>query len=142
MQPYAKFDDDWRVFHRTYIPVYTKEQAPLVERLCPGGATIAQGTRSEAVIPQKAKLVVHTTSAMMDETGPDLVEPSKFRVDRPMGLYLHFGHGLHRCFGEHISRVQMSAIAMGLLSQREVRRGGKLKLEGPFPVRLPVELGR
>ena len=117
-------------------------QAPIVERLCPGGATIAQGTRAEAVIPQKSKLIVHTTSAMMDETGPDLVEPSKFRVDRPMGLYLHFGHGLHRCFGEHISRVQMSAIAMALLSQREVRRGGKLKLEGPFPVRLPVELGR
>ncbi len=33
LQPYAKFDDDWRVFNRTYIPVYTKEQAPLVERI-------------------------------------------------------------------------------------------------------------
>jgi len=32
-QPYARFDEDWRVFNRTYIPVYTKEQAPLVERI-------------------------------------------------------------------------------------------------------------
>ena len=117
-------------------------QAPIVERLCPGGAIIAQGTRSEAVIPQHAKLLVHTTSAMMDETGPELVDASAFRVDRPAGLYLHFGHGLHRCFGEHISRVQMSAIAMALLAAAEIRRGGKLELEGPFPVRLPVELAR
>lgn len=117
-------------------------QAPIVERACPGGATIAEGTRAEAVIPQRAKLLVHTTSAMMDETGPHLVERSSFRVDRPTDLYLHFGHGLHRCFGEHISRAQMSAIVMALLSGREVRRAGKLQLEGPFPVRLLVELGR
>ncbi|HXI16049.1 MAG TPA: C39 family peptidase, partial [Chloroflexota bacterium] len=32
-QPYAQFDDDWRIFNRTYVPVYTKEQAPLVERI-------------------------------------------------------------------------------------------------------------
>ena len=116
-------------------------QAPIVERLCPGGATIAQGTRTEAVIPPRAKLIVHTTSAMMDAAGPHLVDGAEFRVDRPPELYLHFGHGVHRCFGEHISRAQMTAITMALLSEREVRREGELKLDGPFPVELPVGLG-
>ena len=32
-QPYARFDEDWRVFNRTYIPVYTKELAPVVEKV-------------------------------------------------------------------------------------------------------------
>ena len=32
-QPYARFDEDWRVFNRTYIPVYTKELAPVVEKI-------------------------------------------------------------------------------------------------------------
>ncbi len=138
----ARDEDDGSIDKYLLEALRFNPQAPIVERLCPGGATIAQGTRAEAVIPQKAKLVVHTTSAMMDETGPHLVERSEFRLDRPMDLYLHFGYGLHRCFGEHISRVQMSAITMALLSRPEVRSGGELELDGPFPVRLPVELGR
>ena len=141
-QDAAREGDDASIDKYVLEALRFNPQAPVVERLCPGGATIAQGTRAEAVIPQKARLLVHTTSAMMDETGPHLVEGSEFRVDRPPALYLHFGYGLHRCFGEHISRVQMSAITMALLSQREVRRSGKLQLEGPFPARLPVELGR
>jgi len=32
-QPYARFDEDWRVFNRTYIPIYTKEQAPVVVKI-------------------------------------------------------------------------------------------------------------
>lgn len=32
-QPYGKFDEDWRIFNRTYIPVYRPEQAQLVDRI-------------------------------------------------------------------------------------------------------------
>jgi tetratricopeptide (TPR) repeat protein len=32
-QPYARFDEDWRVFNRTYIPVYSKDLAPTVEKI-------------------------------------------------------------------------------------------------------------
>lgn len=31
--PYARFDADWRVFNRTYIPVYPAEKADLVARI-------------------------------------------------------------------------------------------------------------
>jgi tetratricopeptide (TPR) repeat protein len=33
VQSYAQFDEAWRVFNRTYIPVYTPDQAPLVARI-------------------------------------------------------------------------------------------------------------
>ncbi len=32
-QPYGKFDEDWRIFNRTYIPVYRPDQAGLVDRI-------------------------------------------------------------------------------------------------------------
>jgi hypothetical protein len=32
-QPYGKFDDEWQIFNRTYIPVYPPEQSDLVNRI-------------------------------------------------------------------------------------------------------------
>lgn len=117
-------------------------QATALDRICVRGATLAKGTREERVLPPNAKVLAHIGSAMMDERAPELVEPSKFRVDRPPSAYLHFGHGLHRCFGEQISRTQMTAIAMALLPHDDLRRAGKLELEGPFPARLAVAFER
>jgi hypothetical protein len=32
-QPYGKFDEEWQIFNRTYIPVYPPEKAELVQRI-------------------------------------------------------------------------------------------------------------
>jgi tetratricopeptide (TPR) repeat protein len=32
-QPYGKFDEEWQIFNRTYIPVYPPEKADLVQRI-------------------------------------------------------------------------------------------------------------
>lgn len=114
-------------------------QAVVVDRLCMGGAIhLSSGTRTERVIPQNAKVLAHIGSAMMDEDAPGLAEPARFRADRPWEAYLHFGHGLHSCFGEPLARAQMTTIAMALLAKKELRRAGRLELSGPFPRRLDV----
>lgn len=104
-------------------------------RRCPHGATIAAGTPRETTIPPGAVVVAVTKSAMRDRRQVDL--PSRFSAHRPDDEYLHFGHGLHRCFGESIARVQMAAIAIELLS-RELRPSRRLVHDGPFPTSLRV----
>jgi Dyp-type peroxidase family len=106
-------------------------------RRCPHGATIAAGTPREQTIPPGAVVVAVTKSAMHDRREVD--SPSRFSTHRPDDDYLHFGHGLHRCFGESIARVQMAAIASELLS-RELRPSRGLIRSGPFPTSLRVAI--
>jgi len=102
-------------------------------RRCPHGATIAAGTSRETTIPPGAVVIASTKSAMRDHR--EVVRPSRFSTQRPDDDNLHFGHGLHRCFGENIARVQMAAIASELLA-RDVSPSHKLVRAGPFPTSL------
>jgi cytochrome P450 len=47
--------------------------------------------------------------------------PGQFRTDRA-AQYLHFGYGLHQCFGLAINRVQIPELAAALLRLPNVRR--------------------
>ena len=69
--------------------------------------------------------------------------PSQVRTDRPASRYLHFGYGLHACFGRFISyQVQIPLMMKALLRQPNVRRApgaaGRLAWDGPFPNSLRV----
>jgi glutathione S-transferase len=72
--------------------------------------------------------------------------PREFRVDRPSTDYLHFGHGLHTCFGLEINRVHLAALATALLEgppvTRAPERAGRLRWGGPYPVGLVVSLSQ
>ena len=75
---------------------------------------------------------------------PDaFTEPRAFRIDREQSLYLHFGHGLHLCYGRPINLVQIPEMVMALLRLDGLRRAtgpaGRAAYEGPFPDRLVVE---
>ena len=79
---------------------------------------------------------------MLDEF--ELDAPEEFRVDRPEYQNLHFGCGMHTCFGQYINQVQIPLIAKSLLQCANLRRavGDAGKLDnggGPFPVRMVVE---
>jgi cytochrome P450 len=109
-------------------------------RICGAEQTIAPGTRRATTIREGARVLVATQSAMFD---PRAVEaPREFRVDRPWSTYLHFGDGLHTCFGLQINRVHLPALAMALLEGPAIARlpgrGGELRIEGPYPVSLGV----
>jgi len=112
-------------------------------RICGAEQTIAPGTRRATTIREGGRVLVATQSAMFD---PRAVEaPKEFRVDRPWSTYLHFGEGLHTCFGLEINRVHLPALATALLEGPPIARlpgvAGKLRNEGPYPSNLGVSLG-
>jgi hypothetical protein len=67
-----------------------------------------------------------------------MVSPREFRIDRNVE-YLHFGYGMHRCFGYLINGVQIPEVIASLLRLPNLRRSGSLEYEGPFPQRMLVE---
>jgi cytochrome P450 len=82
-------------------------------------------------------------SAMMDDRR--VPEPGRFDPDRRAHEYIHFGYGLHECFGRHINRVTLHKMIKPLLRRRKLRRAagpeGHLTKNGPFAERLVVEFG-
>ncbi|WP_051223051.1 cytochrome P450 [Conexibacter woesei] len=111
-------------------------------RICGTEQVIAPGTRRATRIRAGARVLVATQSAMFD---PRAVEaPGQFRVDRPWSTYLHFGDGLHTCFGLQINRVHLPALATALLEGAPIARlpgaSGRLRTEGPYPTALGVAL--
>lgn len=112
-------------------------------RKCASDRVVAAGTERETTIRAGATVVVATQSAMNDEHA--VPAPDEFRLDRSWDEYMHFGHGLHTCFGEAINRVQLPALATALLEGPQIRRAGgdagELRWNGPFPSALTVEYG-
>lgn len=111
-------------------------------RTCAADHAVAPGTKRETTIRAGATVVAATESAMFDETA--VAAPRQFRLDRPWSDYLHFGHGLHTCFGQEINRVQLPALATALLEGPQIERApgdaGKLRWQGPYPSSLRVSL--
>jgi cytochrome P450 len=132
----ARAGDVERVGAYVWEAARFRSQNPLVPRRCVAEHTLASGT----TIPAGASLWAMLQSAMMDERAVE--DPRRFRVGRPDRDYLHFGEGLHRCFGEHIARTQVAEMATALLACDGLRRApgarGRLRWEGPFPTGLGV----
>ena len=114
---------------------------PLMARFSAKDQVIAAGTEHEHRVPAGSTLVLGTLSAMFDADG--FPEPDRFRTDRPIDSYLHFGWGLHQCFGLAVNKVQVPEIVAALLRLPGLRRApgadGHVQLDGPFPNRLVLE---
>lgn len=111
-------------------------------RICGETTTVAAGTERATEIRKGAKVLVATQSAMFDQRA--VTAPHEFRVDRPWHDYVHFGSGLHTCFGLQINRVHIPALATALLEGPRISRApgaaGKLQFDGPYPSGLGVSL--
>ena len=105
-------------------------------RYVPQDTVIAAGTDRETKVKAGSTVFAATLSAMHDPEAID--EPEKFRVDRPWSDYMLFGHGMHTCYGQHIVRAQLPALATALLEGPQIARArgdkGRLDFTGPFPV--------
>jgi cytochrome P450/glutathione S-transferase len=116
-------------------------QAPALLRFCRNGAMIATGTPDETTVPPGSTILLATLSAMFDPAA--FPKPSSIRTDREKDLYLHFGSGMHTCFGREINMVQIPEIAMALLKRRGLKRAsgrkGRMVYDGPFPDRFVME---
>jgi cytochrome P450 len=112
-------------------------------RYVPEDTVIAAGTERETPVKAGSTVFAATLSAMHDPAAID--EPEEFRVDRPWSDYMLFGHGMHTCYGQHIVRAQMPALATALLEGPRIRRArghaGRLRFEGPFPSGLTIRFG-
>jgi cytochrome P450 len=110
---------------------------PILLRTCHQEFVLARGTPREKTIPVGKTVIPATFSAMFDEEA--FPNSGDFRTDRPSDKYVHFGFGLHRCFGERLARVVVPEAIGHILQLPGLRSAGKMEYEGPFPNRWPVE---
>jgi cytochrome P450 len=114
--------------------------APGLPRMALADWTIARGTRRATTIPKGAIVLAAFASAMMDERR--IFEPRRFKPGRPPCEYIHFGSGMHECFGRYINHATLHRMLRPLLRRPNVRRLpgqlGKLRKSGIFADRLYV----
>jgi cytochrome P450 len=119
-----------------------RPQTWAVLRYCSSDSTVAAGTRRATRFRAGCTVLVATQSAMFDPAA--FSKPEEFRIDRPFDDYLHFGHGLHTCFGRQINHVHLPALAVALLEGPNIRRAagaaGQMTYDGPYPASLSVSL--
>jgi cytochrome P450 len=132
-----------RVRNYVYEAVRFNPHHPLQVRFCKHETEVAAGTPRARKIPAGSSVFVVTLSAMFD---PEVfIEPKVFRADREVE-YLHFGYGMHRCFGRAINGVQIPELVATLLQLPNLRRApgsaGRIAYDGPFPDRLILEFDR
>jgi len=117
---------------------------PGLHRVARADYRLASGTLRSKKIRKGALVCALTQSAMRD--GRELDRPRRFLTDRPDYHYLHFGCGLHACFGKHLSLIQLVHIVGCVLRRDQLRRvpgaQGRLQYEGPFPRHLVLEFNR
>jgi cytochrome P450/glutathione S-transferase len=113
---------------------------PLQVRYCATATSIAQGQTRSKKVPSNSIVYIATLSAMFD---PEVfTNPGEFNL-RQQTNYLHFGYGMHTCFGSAINGIQIPELLAALLRLPNLRRApgsvGQILYDGPFPNRLVLE---
>jgi cytochrome P450 len=102
---------------------------------------IASGTLRSRRYPRGCKVLVATQSGMLDPR--QVKKPKVFSLDRPDYHYMHFGYGMHTCFGQYINMVQIPIIVKAALKRPGLARlpgsAGVTQYDGPFPSHLKVQ---
>ncbi|MDD5037386.1 MAG: cytochrome P450 [Methylococcaceae bacterium] len=140
-QAAARADNDALLTQYLLESLRFRAFAPGIGRLAAEDYVVGKGSLRATKIPKGAHVLAATQSAMMD--GCKIKSPGQFRLDRPDYQYMHFGYGLHTCFGQYINRVQIPRIAKAVLKRKGLRRAvgdaGQVQSDGPFPVHWMVE---
>ncbi len=135
-QAAALADDDALLAKYVFEALRFNPNNPGLFRLAAQDYPLAKGSLHGTTIPKGTSVIAATQSAMFDDIVVN--QPNDFRIDRPDYLSMHFGFGLHACFGQYINRVQIPGILKGVLKRPGLRRAGELKYEGPYPSSLLV----
>ncbi|HEY0320062.1 MAG TPA: cytochrome P450 [Pyrinomonadaceae bacterium] len=139
----AALDGDTETVRRyAYESGRFNPHTPFMLRYCRHESLLRAGSRHERRIPAGSFVLLGTISAMFDPSG--FPSPRQFRIDRePQSEYLHFGFGMHRCFGYYINSRQIPELVAALLRLPDLRRApgraGRISFAGPFPDRFVLE---
>lgn len=116
-------------------------RAAAAARVALAPTVIAHGAERETAVPAGTPVIAALMSAMFDPAERDA--PMDFNPARPARHYLHFGYGMHQCFGRHINRLQLPLVSRVILRLPGLRRApgeeGHVKSDGPFPDHLFVD---
>ncbi len=136
-QQAARVDDDQKMIQFVQESLRLNAFAAGIQRICAEDYVVAKGTLRSTKIPKGTIVLAATQSAMMDWR--KIRKPKEFRLDRPAYSYMHFGYGLHTCFGQYINLAQIPAIVKAVLKQNGLRRVSDMNVVEPFPVNLEIE---
>jgi cytochrome P450 len=139
-QAAARSDDDEALAGYIFEAMRFDPLAPALPRVALGDCEIAEGTKRARKVKKDADVLASIASAMMDWR--HVPDPDTFDPKRPWDQYMHFGHGLHTCFGIHINRAVLPLMLKPLLRREGLRRAhgraGHLVKNGAFAARLEV----
>ncbi|MEP6716018.1 MAG: cytochrome P450 [Terriglobia bacterium] len=140
-QAAARAGDDALLAQYVFEALRFNPNNPGLFRIAAEDYTVAKGKVHATVIPKGTSVFAATQSGMFDEC---VVEAShEFRIGRPDYIYMHWGYGLHACFGQYVNAVQIPGILKPLLKRQGLRRAdgadGQLQYEGPYPSKLVVQ---
>ena len=140
-QAAARSGDDETLFRYIFEAMRFDPLAPGLPRNVLQDCVLAKGTARQRPIPAGATIIACFQSAMMDPHR--LADPKTFDPDRPARDYVHFGHGMHECFGRYINRATLHLMLKPLLARPGLRRAGgsagRLRKSGALAQSLTVE---
>ncbi len=139
-QQAARANDDKLLAGYVFEAMRFDPLAPFLPRVATKDSVIAAGTPRAVKVPKGTQVLVAFSSAMMDERR--LPDPKAFNARRLPHEYIHFGHGLHQCFGIHMNMALLPLMLKALLKRPNLRRApgsaGRLSKRGAFADTLHV----
>jgi cytochrome P450 len=142
-QQAARANDDKRLAGHVFEAMRFDPLAPFLQRVARRRTSIAAGTRRAVEVGDGDTVLVAFSSAMMD--GRRIRDPRAFDPERLPHEYIHFGYGLHQCFGIHMNMALLPLMLKPLLRRENLRRApgpdGRLRKRGAFADRLVVLYG-
>jgi cytochrome P450 len=119
-QQAARASDDATLAGYVFEAMRFDPLGPALPRVALKDYVLAAGTRRATRIREGSTVLAAFSSAMFDHNR--IPDPWRFNPRRLLHEYIHFGYGLHTCFGLHINRVLLPLMLKGLLKQQGLRR--------------------
>lgn len=126
----AARDDVEAVSRITFDALRYNPSNPVILRHSEKEVKIGPEGGKKRKIKSGKKVYAVTYSAMFDKRM--FQNPKEIRDDRPLEHLLHFGYGLHTCYGSYVNFVAIPEMMMALL-KLDIAPVGELSKEAGFP---------
>ncbi len=132
----ARADNDELMANYIWEALRFNPHNPVIYRRATRDTVIAPSTLRGLKVKKGQIVFAANFSAMFDAR--KIPAPMQFRSDRTWETYIHWGYGMHRCFGDAINKAIIPAILKPILKQNNLRRAngetGEIDTGGtPFP---------